>query len=122
MYVLANLISANIEDFMIQWREAMPPTLIHLLRLDLLADHIVLIDKQSLCYCSPSSLPMDPALRCQQLFKLKPKWKLEEIGRFIKPLTYDEKKVDSILLKHCRKITEAGDDGVYFVSRKRVKL
>ncbi|KAG6829606.1 hypothetical protein H0H92_004075 [Tricholoma furcatifolium] len=72
-------------------------------------------DPESLIYFPASTLPVDPARRCAELFLARPRWKGKDITPFLADIAVDSKERDKLLLKYGRATTDA--DGVWYTAR-----
>ncbi|KAI9621629.1 hypothetical protein H4Q26_015637 [Puccinia striiformis f. sp. tritici PST-130] len=83
----------NCESFVATWKSKLPESFSNIKSLI-----VIPIDKLSL----------EPKIRMSQLFEFQAKWKIDEIERFLLPVTGGglKKKFDELVLKFCRKIKE----------------
>lgn len=76
--------------------------------------------RPQLTYFPCSSLPLDPGLRFNDLFLVKPRWKADELVPFLRDIAVDSKARDKLFLKWCRATSDT--DGVvwYTVRAKHI--
>ncbi|KAH9810816.1 hypothetical protein DFH28DRAFT_1131648 [Melampsora americana] len=69
---------------------------------------IISSDQKNLIIIPIEKLSSEPKSRMSELFEIQSKWKLEELERFVKPITGGgvKKQMDELVLKYCRKIRE----------------
>jgi sister chromatid cohesion protein DCC1 len=72
-----------------------------------------------LLYFPVSSLPRDTAARFNELFSVRPRWKVSEIAPFLADLAVDAKKRDALTLKFTRKVKGEEDGEMYYAARGR---
>ncbi|MBW0482932.1 hypothetical protein O181_022647 [Austropuccinia psidii MF-1] len=101
--------SIKLSSFLAAWRTQVGDQRAHFCVLDQLQSHSILsYDGNSLIVVPLDKLSSDPKTRMSQLFEIRPKWKPDELERFVIPITGGgkKKKLDELILKYCRKIKE----------------
>eukprot|EP00834_Sanchytrium_tribonematis_P001172 NODE_26_length_40862_cov_0.679513.p16 type:complete len:303 gc:universal NODE_26_length_40862_cov_0.679513:40450-39542(-) len=74
----------------------------------------VLDDKSSsVIYIPENNLPLHPEDRFKTLFKLKSKYKPEQIVPYINPLANNEKEIQNFIKLYCRSVVENGIEYYY---------
>ncbi|KAL1922885.1 uncharacterized protein VTP21DRAFT_9261 [Calcarisporiella thermophila] len=92
-----------LDDFMLLWQKMVPDEFtvsLDLLKGDYLLDTEVF--HQYLNYFPRSELPIEPAERFRALFAERARWEAAELLPYVEDLAADKKKLDALLLKHCR--------------------
>ena len=64
-------------------------------------------EQGELIYLPRSSLPADPGARFNDIFLVKPTWRLDEIIPYVDDLAVDAKARDRLILKWCRTTTDS---------------
>ncbi|KZW00287.1 hypothetical protein EXIGLDRAFT_667661 [Exidia glandulosa HHB12029] len=123
------------ESFMAKWADAVGEAFAASLDLQLLEGNYVqshifarsdesqdgahgMAKRLQLTYLPSASLPMDPGLRFNDLFLVKPKWRADELVPFLKDIAIDAKARDKLFLKWCRATTDA-DGAVWYTVRAK---
>ncbi|POW06225.1 hypothetical protein PSTT_09081 [Puccinia striiformis] len=99
----------NFESFVATWKSKLPESFFEYCLIDNLSSHSILSnDQKSLIVIPIDKLSLEPKIRMSQLFEIQAKWKIDEIERFLLPVTGGglKKKFDELVLKFCRKIKE----------------
>lgn len=99
----------NAQSFLSLWRSKLPASYSDFCSIENLESHSILsIDRTDLIVVPIDKLSLEPKARISQLFELQPKWQLDQIERFLNPVTGGgvKKKFDELILKFCRKIKE----------------
>ncbi|WAQ88074.1 hypothetical protein PtA15_9A199 [Puccinia triticina] len=99
----------NVESFLATWTSKLPERLSEKCSIESLSSHSILSnDQKSIIVIPIDKLSLEPKMRMSQLFEIQPKWKIDEIERFLFPVTGGglKKKFDELILKFCRKIKE----------------
>ncbi|KNE99743.1 hypothetical protein, variant [Puccinia striiformis f. sp. tritici PST-78] len=99
----------NCESFVATWKSKLPESFFEYCLIDNLSSHSILSnDQKSLIVIPIDKLSLEPKIRMSQLFEIQAKWKIDEIERFLLPVTGGglKKKFDELVLKFCRKIKE----------------
>ncbi|EGG09095.1 uncharacterized protein MELLADRAFT_61341 [Melampsora larici-populina 98AG31] len=99
-----------IESFLTDWKTRIgEPYSDQYCSIDSLKTHsIISSDQKNLIIVPIEKLSSEPKTRMSQLFEIRNKWKMEELERFVKPITGGgvKKQMDELVLKYCRKIRE----------------
>ncbi|EJD52739.1 hypothetical protein AURDEDRAFT_158470 [Auricularia subglabra TFB-10046 SS5] len=74
--------------------------------------------RAQLVYLPASSLPIDPAMRFNDLFIVKARWKADELAPFLADIAVDSKARDKLLLKWCRTATDP-DGTLWYTLRSK---
>ncbi|EFP78277.1 hypothetical protein PGT21_010687 [Puccinia graminis f. sp. tritici] len=99
----------NVESFLATWTSKLPEGLSEHCSIESLSSHSILSNDQKNIIVIPiDKLSLEPKMRMSQLFEIQPKWKIDQIERFLTPITGGgmKKKFDELVLKFCRKIKE----------------
>ncbi|KAG0142225.1 hypothetical protein CROQUDRAFT_50634 [Cronartium quercuum f. sp. fusiforme G11] len=99
-----------VESFLISWKARVGNAYgDQYCSIDSLNTHSILsVDQKHLTVVSVDTLSSEPKTRMSQLFEIRGRWRMDELERFVRPLTAGgvKKKWDELMLKYCRKIKE----------------
>lgn len=110
--------------FMEKWRNAVGDTFADKVSLELLKGNYLVTPSPNtyppvsvLVYFPTSELPTDPAMRFNDLFLTRPRWKAEDITPFLGDIAVDNKERDKLLLKFARAVTDS--EGTWYTARAK---